>query len=136
MDSVLGGGVSLLLVAGVIVALALLGGQLMAVFGFRYQSAGQLVLYFLLVELISFPLDMICQGLPRALYDFKKLSRWQANTLYIPMDALCTMLAFWVADLCMDSVSATGLSLWVIAFVLALITLPVSKERPRRDDNH
>ena len=122
------------LVLAVISAVALLGGNLMAVFGFQYRSVGQLILYFLLVELISIPLDPFCQGTPRALYKMGRVNRRQANMLYIPLDALCTFFAFWLADRLMDGVSATGVSLWVIAFVLALLTLPVHRKEDSPPD--
>lgn len=131
LGAVLGSGAVFFLVLAVISAVALLGGNLMAVFGFQYRSVGQLILYFLLVELISIPLDPFCQGTPRALYKMERVNRRQANMLYIPLDALCTFFAFWLADRLMDGVSATGVSLWVIAFVLALLTLPVH----RKEDN-
>lgn len=129
LDAVLGAGAVLFIVFAVFAALALLGGNLMALFGFRYRSVGQLVLYFLLVELISFPLDLFCQGLPRALYERGKADWRQVNLLYIPLDAFCTFAAFWLADRMMDGVSATSFSLWVIALVIALLTQPVKKKQ-------
>jgi len=62
----------LALMLAVVAALALVGGNVMTLFGFRYRSAGQLVLYFLLVEVVSLPFDGICQSLPRALHHMGK----------------------------------------------------------------
>lgn len=126
-------GVAAAVVFGAVAITALLGGNLMALFGFRYESVGQLLLYFLLTELVDFPLDLFCQGLPKALYQVGRVDRRQANLLYVPMDALCGIFSFWLADQLMSSVSATGLSLWIIAFVMALTSLPVKK---KDDQNH
>ena len=115
----------LALTLAVVIALALVGGNLMTLFGFRYRSVGQLILYFLLVEVVSLPFDGLCQGLPRALHHMGKVDRLQGNMLYIPADTMCTYLAFWLVDRHMVSVKATGLSLWIISFALALITLPL-----------
>ena len=117
----------LALMLAVVAALALVGGNFMTLFGFRYHSVGQLILYFLLVELVSLPLDGICQSLPRALHHMGKVNHLQGNMLYIPMDTMCTYLAFWLVDQYMMSVRATELSLWIISFALALITLPLRK---------
>ena len=111
----------------VVAALALVGGNFMTLFGFRYRSVGHLILYFLLVELVSFPLDGLCQVFPRALYQMGKVNRLQGNLLYIPVDTMCTYLAFWLVDQNMSQVSATGLSIWIISFVLALVTVPLRK---------
>lgn len=129
LGAVLGVGTVFFIVFIFFVVVALLSGNLMALFGFRYRSVGQLVLYFLLVELVGLPFDLFCQGLPRALYHLGRLDRRQANLFYIPLDAFCTFAAFWLADLMMESVSATGMSLWVIALVMALLTQPVKKEQ-------
>ena len=73
---------------------ALVGGNVMRLFGFRYDSVGQLLLYFLLGELIGLPLDLISTALPKALYRMGKVDRRQGNLLYIPMDTLFTIAAF------------------------------------------
>ena len=117
----------LALTLAVVAALALVGGNVMTLFGFRYRSVGQLILYFLLVEVVSLPFDGICQSLPRALHHMGKVDRWQGNMLYIPADTMCTYLAFWLVDQYIMSVRATELSLWIISFALALLTLPLRK---------
>lgn len=128
VGALLGGGVIALLFFGVFAVVALVGGNVMELFGFRYDSVGQLLLYFLLGELLGLPLDLLSTALPRALYRLGKVERWQGNLLYIPMDALFTMGAFWLADQWMDRVSTTGLSLCILGFGMALTTLPLKKE--------
>lgn len=100
----------------------------MHLFGFRYDSVGQLLLYFLLGEVLGLPLDLLSTALPKVLYRMGKVNRRQGNFLYIPMDALFTMAAFWLADQWLDSVSTTGLSLCILGFGSALATLPIPKE--------
>ena len=74
------------------------------------------------------PLDLISTALPKVLYRMGKVNRRQGNFLYIPMDALFTMAAFWLADQWLGSVSTTGLSLCILGFGSALATLPIPKE--------
>lgn len=102
-------------------------GWVMTLFGFRYDSLRQALYYFLLADAISLPFDLFCQALPRVLYRRGSVGRVEANLFYIPLYTLCAMLAFWVADRLMDSVSAPSLSLWVVAFTLALLTQPITK---------
>ena len=128
LAGLLGSGIMVLLLFGVFAVVALIGGNVMRLFGFRYDSVGQLLLYFLLGEVLGLPLDLLSTALPKALYHMGKVNRRQGNLLYIPMDALFTMAAFWLADQFMDSVSTTGLSLCILGLGTALTTLPIKKE--------
>ena len=128
LGGLLGTGVIVLLLFAGFTVVALVGGNLMELFGFQYDSVGQLLLYFLFGGLLGLPLDLLSTALPRVLYRFGKVNRWQGNLLYIPMDALFTMGAFWLADQWMDSVSTTGLSLCILGIGMALTTLPIKKE--------
>ncbi len=128
LAGLLGSGIMVLLFLGVFAVVALVGGNVMHLFGFRYDSVGQLLLYFLLGEVLGLPLDLISTAIPKVLYRMGKMNRRQGNFLYIPMDALFTMAAFWLADQWLDSVSTTGLSLCILGFGSALATLPIPKE--------
>lgn len=116
LAGLLGSGIMILLLFGTFAVVALVGGNVMRLFGFRYDSVGQLLLYFLLGELIGLPLDLISTALPKVLYRMGKVDRRQGNLLYIPMDTLFTIAAFWVADGLMASVSTPGLSLCILGF--------------------
>lgn len=128
LAGLLGSGIMVLLFLGVFAVVALVGGNVMHLFGFRYDSVEQLLLYFLLGEVLGLPLDLLSTALPKVLYRMGKVNRQQGNFLYIPMDALFTMAAFWLADQWLDSVSTTGLSLCILGFGSALATLPIPKE--------
>lgn len=128
LAGLLGSGIMVLLFLGVFAVVALVGGNVMHLFGFRYDSVGQLLLYFLLGEVLGLPLDLLSTALPKVLYRMGKVNRRQGNFLYIPMDALFTMAVFWLADQWLDSVSTTGLSLCILGFGSALATLPIPKE--------
>lgn len=128
LAGLLGSGIMVLLFLGVFAVVTLVGGNVMHLFGFRYDSVGQLLLYFLLGEVLGLPLDLLSTAFPKVLYRMGKVNRRQGNFLYIPMDALFTMAAFWLADQWLDSVSTTGLSLCILGFGSALATLPIPKE--------
>ena len=128
LAGLLGSGIMVLLFLGVFAVVALVGGNVMHLFGFRYDSVGQLLLYFLLGEVLGLPLDLLSTALPKVLYRMGKVNRRQGNFLYIPMDTLFTMAVFWLADQWLDSVSTTGLSLCILGFGSALATLPIPQE--------
>ena len=128
LGTLLGSGVLLLIVFAVFAAVSFLGGNFMTLFGFSYKSVGNLLLYFVAGELISLPLELVIVGISQALYQLGHVGRRQANLLYIPLDTMATIFAFWMADQLMSGVSASGLSLWMLGFCAAVITVPIRKE--------
>ena len=72
----LGSAVMCLIVFGVFAVIALVGGNLMALFGFRYDGIGSLLLFFLLGAVVGLPLEVFSSAFPRALYAVGKISRW------------------------------------------------------------
>lgn len=116
-----------LIVLAVVGVIAVVCGTVLEWLGLRYTSVGQLLLYVLYSALLGLPLDLFSTASVRALYRSRKVNRRQGNLLYIPMDTLFTVAAFWLVDRWMDSVSATGLSLWVLGLGMALATLPIPK---------
>ena len=120
-------GILVLIVLAVVGVIAVVCGTVLEWLGLRYDSVGQLLLYVLYSALLGLPLDLFSTASVRALYRLRKVDRRQGNLLYIPMDTLFTVAAFWLVDRWMDSVSATGLSLWVLGLGMALATLPIPK---------
>lgn len=128
LGDLLGSGVLLLTVLAVFAAVSFLGGNFMTLFGFSYESVGSLLLYFVAGELISLPLELVIVGMSQSLYRQGHVDRRQANLLYVPLDTMATIFAFWTADQLMSGVSASGLSLWMLGFCAAVITVPIRKE--------
>lgn len=120
-------GILVLIVLAVVGVIAVACGTVLEWLGLRYDSVGQLLLYVLYSALLGLPLDLFSTASVRALYRLGKVDRRQGNLLYIPMDTLFTVAAFWLVDRWMDSVSATGLSLWMLGLGMALATLPIPK---------
>ena len=120
---------------GSLVALeALVFSGLLKLLGFQYRSLGWLVLYLLVSAALGLPLELFTNGLARALYRLGKATRRQANLLFIPLDTLCSCFIFWLVDACMDAVTATGLSILVLALLFALLSQPIGKkEKPGGD---
>lgn len=128
LGDLLGSGVLLLTVLAVFAAVSFLGGNFMTLFGFSYESVGSLLLYFVAGELISLPLELVIVGMSQSLYRQGHVDRRQTNLLYVPLDTMATIFAFWTADQLMSGVSASGLSLWMLGFCAAVITVPIRKE--------
>ena len=117
------------LIGGFIALEALLLSGLLRLLGFQYDSLGWLALYLLLSAALGLPLELFTNGLARALYRLGRATRWQANLLYIPLDALCSCFIFLLVDALMDSAEGTGLSILALALIFALLSQPIGRGR-------
>ena len=117
------------LIGGFVALEALALSGLLRLLGFWYDSLGWLALYLLLSAALGLPLELFTNGLARALYRLGRATSWQANLLYIPLDALCSCFIFWLVDALMDSVEGTGLSILALALIFALLSQPIGRGR-------
>ena len=81
----------------------------------------------LLASVVGLPLELFTNGLAGALFRLGWASRRMANLLYIPLDTLCSALAFWGTDLLLDQVEANGFAILIVALVSAVFSQPIEK---------
>ncbi len=110
----------LVLILGVISAIAVFGGAVMRFFGFQYRSVGSILLFFLLAALLSLPASLFAEALPRALYFRFQCPKGFAVFLYLALDTLATAAGLVIVDYFLDSVSASGTATLAVSFLLAL----------------
>ncbi len=122
------------LVAVIIGGILLVDAGLLHLLGARYTSLGWLVGYVLLAAVIGLPLELFTNGLARALFQLGWASRRIANFLYIPLDTLCSALAFWATDLLIDQVAANGLAILAVGLLSAIFSQPIEKVKQRRGE--
>ena len=87
----------------------------------RYESVGSIILFFVIASILSYPVSLVVEALPKALLHLKKVSRPAAVCLYLILDTAATALGLSVVDHFMESVSATELAILVVSFLLALL---------------
>ena len=104
----------------VLSVIALLSGVVMRLFGFRYQSIWSIDLFFIIATVVSYPINLIAGGLPKALYKLKRISKNIAIILYLALDTIATCFGLLIVDYCMSTIAASDLSKLVISFILAL----------------
>ena len=104
----------------VLSVIALLSGVVMRLFGFRYQSIWSIVLFFIIATVVSYPINLIAGGLPKALYKLKRISKNIAIILYLALDTIATCFGLLIVDYCMSTIAASDLSKLVISFLLVL----------------
>lgn len=104
----------------VLSVIALLSGVVMRLFGFRYQSIWSIILFFIIATVVSYPINLIVGGLPKALYKLKRISKNIAIILYLALDTIATCFGLLIVDYCMSTIAASDLSKLVISFILVL----------------
>lgn len=93
-----------------------------AFFGFEYHSVGSIFLFFVVVSILSFPIDLITETLPKVLLvEFQKINLRQARVLYIILNTLCSMICYSLVDYFIDSVHASDMAIFMVSFIISLI---------------
>lgn len=119
------------LFVGVMSVIALLGGAVMRVFGFQYRSAGSVILFFAIATVISYPINLFAETLPKVLLHHGKIPKSTAIPLYLLLDTIATALGLKLVDYFMESVSATDFAIMVVSLLLALAGVRDIDEKPK-----
>lgn len=123
VKSIAGYGLVVIVLIAIISVFAILGGSVMRFFGFRYNSVGSVILYFTIVAVVGFPLEIIIKALPKVLKLLLKIDRRIEKALFILMDTLGTGITMAIVDYFMESVYASDLSILAISFIIAILSL-------------
>lgn len=127
LAAILGIVVTAAVVLAVVAVIILIDAGLLCLLGVRSASFGHLVGYVLLASVVGLPLELFTNCLAGALFRLGWASRRMANLLYIPLDTLCSALAFWGTDLLLDQVEANGFAILIVALVSAVFSQPIEK---------
>ena len=131
--ALLGYSVVAIVILAVIAVIAVVGGSIMSFFGFEYESLGSIILFFIIVMIVGFPLEILSSALPAVFAELGRCTEKQAVVLYVLMDTLFTAVSMAAADYFMDSVSASDLSILVITFLFSLTSIKDFREKLGKD---
>lgn len=109
-----------ILFVALVSVIAIFGGAIMKLFGFEYRSVWSIILYFIIVSIVSFPFDFLVAAIPRVLLAYRKITKQVAIALYLVLDIMLSYIGFSLIDYFMDSVSATDISILVLAIIFSL----------------
>ena len=101
--------------------IALISGSIMKIFGFQYKSIGNIVLFFIIATIMSFPLNLIAGAFPKALLKLGKINRQTAFIIYLILDTIATSFGLLVVDYYMSTLSATNISIIIISLLFAFM---------------
>ena len=128
IKDILGWGIIVIVILIIVSVIAIFAGVIMHFFGFRYNSVWDIIIFFLISTIISLPINFIAEGLPKALLKLKKLNLYSARIIFVLLDTIATAIGMTIVDHCMPNVSATDTSIFVIAFILAILSIKDIKE--------
>ena len=128
IKNIIGKSIGFLIIVGIIVAIvsiiAIFGGALMKLFGFTYQSVGSIIMFFTVVGILAFPIELFVKAIPKVLFSyFRKINAFEAKVIFVILDTSLSMIMLSLVDYFMKSVSATPVSLFVVSLVMALLCM-------------
>ncbi|MEG1278388.1 MAG: regulatory YrvL family protein [Cellulosilyticaceae bacterium] len=133
VESIIGYGIVAIILMIIISVLSIFGGRIMLLFGFEYNSIGSIILFFSIVALIGFPIEAVALALPKALLSLDKITMELAKVLFVILDTISTMITMYVVDHFMNSVSSSGIAIFVIAFMMAVTSMKDLEEFTREN---
>lgn len=123
LEPIIGYGIVFIVLIAVISVIAILGGGIMRLFGFEYTSVKSIIIFFTIVTIVGFPIETLSLSFPKALLSLDKITIKLAKILFVILDTLSTMLTMSLIDYFMGSVSASDISIFVISFIIALLSM-------------
>lgn len=123
LEPIIGYGIVFIVLIAVISVIAILGGGIMRLFGFEYTSVKSIIIFFTIVTIVGFPIETLALYFPKALLSLDKITIKLAKILFVILDTLSTMLTMSLIDYFMGSVSASDISIFVISFIIALLSM-------------
>ena len=123
LEPIIGYGIVFIVLIAVISVIAILGGGIMRLFGFEYTSVKSIIIFFTIVTIVGFPIETLALSFPKALLSLDKITIKLAKILFVILDTLSTMITMSLIDYFMGSVSASDISIFVISFIIALLSM-------------
>ena len=123
-----------ILFVALVSVIAIFGGAIMKLFGFEYRTVWSIVLYFIIVSIVSFPFDFLVAAIPRVLLAYRKITKQVAIALYLVLDIMLSYIGFSLIDYFMDSVSATDISILVLAIIFSLFGISAQDKKLKNEE--
>lgn len=121
LDSLLVFLAAVVLFIGAIALLSVFGGEVMRCFGFSYSSVRSVVCFFVIGAVISWPISLAAEAIPKVLcFDKKVICKWQAVIMYVALATFATSFGLFIVDSHTTEVAANRTSIFVVSLLLAV----------------
>lgn len=113
--------VAVVLFIGFIALLSVFGAEIMRMFGFTYRSVRSVRTFFVVGAIISWPISLSAEAIPKILcFDKKLIPKWQAVIMYIVLATFATAVGLFIVNAHMTDVVANRTSIVVVSLLLAM----------------
>lgn len=119
----IGCAVAVAVVVAMISALPISGGTVMEWFGLEYASFAAMIVYFLIVGLAGFPLQILVKAFPRALLMMGRITMKPAKLVLLVLNTAAIFLMMTLIDRMMGAVSVGAVTVFIISLVMAVLSL-------------
>lgn len=123
IEPIFGFGLAAIIITAIISVIAIFGGAIMKLFGFKYNSIGSIILYFIVVTIVGFPVDIIIRVFSKSLISIGQLNKNTGKILFVALDTVGTCIVMAIVDYFMKSVSATDLAILVVSLIMAIFSI-------------
>lgn len=104
-------------------SLGMPGETVMRWFGATYEALSSMVLYVLFCGVLGFPMQILVKALPRALLMLHRISMRRAKALLLVLDTAALFLVMLLVDFLMDTVLMGYVIIFLIALVMAILSM-------------
>lgn len=104
--------------AGVAITLKLIGIQ--------YRSIKDLIIFMIMLFIISIPLDILIQALPKALYKSKRIKEENILNIRYPLDFMGNLFAIIVIDSLIETVELSFIPTCLFSLILCFVNYKLS----------
>ena len=119
LELIIGYGIIVILLISFISIISILGGGVLGVFGFEYNSIKSIIIFFSMVAILGFPLEILVLYFSKMLLAVDKINIKLAKIIFIILDTCSTMLIISLVDHLMVSISASIISTFIISLIIA-----------------
>mgnify|MGYP001168303636 CR=1 FL=1 len=100
--------------------LLLVGMLILQIIGVEYESFTHFIMFMVVLFLVSIPIDMFIQPLPKALYAVGKIRKESINLILYPLDFIGNLIAIAIADCLMKSVELPFKTACIFSIILCV----------------
>ena len=123
LQPVIGYGSIVILLIVFIYIISILGSGVLGVFGFKYNSVKSIIIFFTIVAILGFPLEILVLYFSKMLLSFDKITIKLAKVIFIILDTSSTMIMMSLVDQFMMSVSASAISILIISLIISFLSI-------------
>lgn len=117
-----------IIVIGIIGFLGAAGIVILKIVGIEYQSLKYLIIFMVVLFLLSIPIDLFVEALPKALYTVGKIKKESINLILYPLDFIGNMVAINIVDFFMQSIKLSFMSACIFSIILCTTSYLLDKK--------